>query len=440
VRLAIGIPTRNRRDLAMAAVASVVRSATPDVAAVLSDNSTGDEGLEPLRELCARHFEAVSYVRPPAPLPMPDHWEWLWHRIRETVAPTHVAYLTDRMVFLDGALADLVAIVRRHPDRVVTFRVDGVDDLTRPVELVQSQWTGRLLELDPRRLLELSSRGEYGDHLPLMLNSIAPVEVMAAVEERFGGVFRGTVSPDYGFAFRSLTVSGPILYLDRACLVHYAMARSAGISYLRARPNGAARDFERSLISPRFGATPEPQFETISNAVFQEYCLAREQAGADLLPPLDMRGYLAQNAISASRMEDPEWRRRTEDLLRRHGWTRRRRMQRAIGAGFAIARYFVRHPTALARSVKRQLWDRPPGTPAARLLPRLGLDARIRNDLRFDDAQSAIAHAEAHPRRRTSYAWHLEPLRRSGAILEVHESPGPSPASRPLGDRPEAAA
>ncbi|HEX2086573.1 MAG TPA: glycosyltransferase [Solirubrobacteraceae bacterium] len=437
MRLAIGIPTRNRRDLAMAAVESVVSSARREVAVVVSDNSTDDHDLEPLRELCARH-DGVSYVRPPEPLAMPDHWEWLWHRIREAADPTHVAYLTDRMVFTPGALPDLLAIVERHPDRVLSYREDRIDDLTTPVQLVQSQWTGQLLELDPRRLIELSSRGDYGDHLPRMLNSIAPVEVVDAVEERFGDVFR-TVSPDYGFAFRSLTVSGPILYLDRGCLIHYGMLRSAGISYLRARPNDAARDFERRLTSERFGATPEPRLETIGNAIYQEYCLAREQAGPEWFPPVDLESYLAVNAISATRMEDPEWRRRTEALLRERGWTRRRRAQRAAAHALRIASYFARHPTAFARSVKRQLWDRPPGTPAARLLPRLGIDPRIRDDLRFDDVRSAIAYAGAHPRRRTPYAWHLEPLRRGGAILSAAEPPEPAAAERPVRS-PEGAA
>jgi hypothetical protein len=374
---------------------------------------------------------------------MPAHWEWLWQLVRREVAPTHLTYLTDRMVFTAGAIAELMEIVDREPDRVLSYRHDRVEDMTTPVELVQSQWTGQLLELDARKLIEMSSRAGYGDHLPRMLNSIAPVATLTAIEERFGNVFR-SISPDYCFAFRCLATRDTILYLDRSCLIQWGMSRSSGITYMAGRPNEDAARFKAELSVPRFGSTPEPAFETATNAIFQEYCAIREEVGGDRFPPVDWRSYLTDNAISIDRVEDPEWRTRNQALLRRRGWTRVNSARHVLRQSASMAAYFIRHPQALGRSLKRQLWDRPPGTPAAFLLPRVGLNPRIRDELRFDSAAKAIAYANAHPRARTRYAWHLHQLRRAGAIVrELPATPRPNEPQRRSGapevsSRPEA--
>jgi hypothetical protein len=271
-------------------------------------------------------------------------------------------------------------------------------------------------------VLRLAARGEWGDHLPLMLNCIAPLTAITAVEQRFGSVF-APVAPDYRFAYRCLATFDTILYLDQACLIHYGMSRSAGISYMRGKPNEAAQRFERELSVERYGATPEPGFETNSNAIFQEYCSVRAEEGGQSLPPLDWPSYLDLNARSATIIEDPDWRARMEEVLSRHGWSRRRAARFELGRAAAICGYFARHPDAFARSLKRQLLERPPGTPLALLLARRRIDPRVRDELQFDSAAEAIAHAEAHPRARTSSAWHVHRLQRGGAIVRSYPPP-----------------
>jgi hypothetical protein len=401
----------------MTSIASVVRCGLPGVSVVVSDNSTNPDEKDRLREFCkGQPTDVVRYVEPPESLAMPAHWEWLWHTIETTVSPSHVSYLTDRLVFTAGALEELVGVVADNPDSVVSYHWDHVKDLTTPVELVQTPWTGQLLELDCRRLIELSSRGLIGNYLPRLMTCIAPVGVLATIERGFGNVFE-SVSPDYRFAYRCLAVCDSILYLDRACLMEQGMDRSAGASFLRGNLNEDAADFVRELTVERFGATPEPRFEAGANAVFQEYCCVRAELGGDRFPSVDWRGYLTANAISVDRIAEPEWRARMQELLRSHGWRRRDSVRHAAGTTLRMAEYLVRHPGALMRTIKRQLLDRPPGSAAAFLLPRLGIDPRIRDELRFDSAAQAIAHAEAHPRARTPHAFHVHRLARAGAIV-----------------------
>jgi hypothetical protein len=423
VRLAVGIPTRNRADLAMAAVDSVLRARDPGVTVVVSDNSTRVADRDRLAEFCAgQPTGAVEYVRPPESLEMSAHWEWLLSVMRERVDPTHVSYVTDRMVFTAGALTELMEIVASEPSRVLSYHHDRVHDVDSPVELVQTQWTGQLLELDTRRLIELSSRGGWGDYLPRMLNSIAPIATVEAIERAYGNVFL-SVSPDYCFAYRCLATCDTILYRDRACLIEYGMARSAGISYARGRLSEDAARFRRELSVPRFGATPDPAFETVANAIWQEYCTARNETGGDRFPSVDSRHYLTTHAISVDRMDESEWRAHARELLRRRGWTRWHSARHVLSQTLAIAGYFIRHPGAFLRSVKRQVWDRPPGTPLASLLSRAGLNPRVREDLKFASAAAAIAYADAHPRARTPYAWHVHRLSRAGAIVRRFQSP-----------------
>ena len=406
----------------MASVTSVVRSGVADVTVVVSDNSTNSEEKERLRDFCAgQPAELVQYVEPPESLAMPAHWEWLWHRIEETISPSHVSYLTDRLVFTAGSLAELAGVVADDPDRVVSYHWDHVNDLATPVELVQTPWTGQLFELDCRRLAELSSRGSAGNYLPRLMTCVAPTGVVSTIERRFGNVF-GSVAPDYRFAYRCLAVCDSILYLDRACVIEQGMARSAGGNYVRGNVNEDAADFIRQLSVPRFDATPEPGFETTANAIFQEYCSVREEAGGDGFPPPDRRGYLTANAIAADRIQDPEWRARTQELLSARGWTRWDGARHAAGLTLRMAAYLIRHPAALARAIRRQLWDRPPGTAAGTLLARLGIDPPTRDDLTFASAAEAIAHADAHPRRPTPQAWHVHELARARAIVSVRRT------------------
>jgi hypothetical protein len=212
-------------------------------------------------------------------------------------------------------------------------------------------------------------------------------------------------------------VCDSVLYLDRACVLEHGMARSAGINYLRGRVNQDAERFVRDLTRPRFTAVPEPGFETNANAIFDEYCGVRDELGGDRLPAPDRRGYLAANMVAATRIEEPEWRARQEQLLASHGWTRRDRARYAGGTAARMAAYFAAHPSALARTLKRQLWERPPRSASALLLARLGRAVPARDELRFGSAAEAIEYAGAHPRAPQRHAFHVHELERAGAVL-----------------------
>jgi glycosyltransferase involved in cell wall biosynthesis len=104
VRLAVVIPTRNRAELAINALRSVLAESSPAVHVVVSDNSTALEEAEKLSRFCTElGADQVRYIRPPHPQGMSDHWQWALEQARGQSESTHFTYLTDRMVFRPGA-------------------------------------------------------------------------------------------------------------------------------------------------------------------------------------------------------------------------------------------------------------------------------------------------------------------------------------------------
>jgi hypothetical protein len=278
----------------------------------------------------------------------------------------------------------------------VSYHFDTVLDLAVPVELVQTPWTGRVYELECAKLADLSSRGDFGGYLPRLMNCVAPIALGEEIRRRFGDLF-GPIAPDYRFAYRCLAVRDTIVYLDRACVIEHGLARSAGTSFRRGMLNEDARRFAREVTADRFGATPEPAFETNANAIFQEYCAVRDEVGGEGFPAPDRASYLAAHAVSVARIEDPERRARMERLLERQGWTRGRAARRSTGLAIRMAAYLLARPRRLGRALARRL---------------------RRPHLTFPSDRDAIAYADRHPRPATPDAWHVHVLRRAGAVAE----------------------
>ena len=116
VGMVVVVPTRNRTQLAMNAVRSVLEQAVGNVAVMISDNSTVDSELDDLAAFCAGLSDArVRYVRPPEPLAMPDHWDWAVEQALASYSANHFVYLTDRMMIRNGGLQEMVDLAALYP-------------------------------------------------------------------------------------------------------------------------------------------------------------------------------------------------------------------------------------------------------------------------------------------------------------------------------------
>jgi hypothetical protein len=416
-RLIVVCPTRNRPDLVRQTITSVTDQRAPDVELIVSDNSSDAAAAAEGERLCASR-PGVTYVRPD-PLPMAAHWEWALSQARERFPDaSHVTYVTDRTLMRPDSLAFITTHLRAHPDTILSYNEDMVDDWTVPVELHQYEWTGDVYEVDAPHLLALSSRAVLPPMIPRMLNCVVPIEVFDRVREHFGVVFQ-SVAPDFAFAYRALALVDTIHYADRSLLIHHALGRSNGASYARGIESKDSADFLAQLPRGMNELSPVPDLRTSTNPVYHEYNLVRSQAGSreSRFPPIDRSRYFAAMAADVAQIEDPQVRGAMRYVLQREGWSRPRLAAARGRALAANAAAHAQHPAQLVRRAMRQALLHPWSRPLARAATRVGVDVDTSVVSRYPDTESAIAAALDAPRAPSKEPVHLRAYFQGGATL-----------------------
>ena len=398
---AMVVPTRNRVDLARAAVPSLLRQeGAGDLRVVVSDNSTDPAQVEALRTwIDGLGDERVRYVRPPEPLPMTAHWEWAVGQALADDDVERVGILTDRMIFRSGMLAPVVEAARAAPHTLVSYTMDRLNDWLDPPVLEQEEWSGRVVEIDSAHLLGLAAqRAVLPGCLPRMLNCVVPRAVFDAVRARFGSVFE-SVSPDYAFAFRSLVVLDSIRFVDASCMVSYGHTRSNGMSIARGVASPDAHDFKANLEAGGMNAaTPIPELQTVRNAVYNEYCFVRAEARTDKTPPLRRSAYLAAINQDLGLVDNDDLRRETIAILQREGWVWRGARGRFLADSvLRLMRWFGRRPGALLERAALVLSVTPPGRRVFGVLRGLGIAPPEKARPSFESTADALAYADANP-------------------------------------------
>jgi glycosyltransferase involved in cell wall biosynthesis len=317
VTIAAIIPTRNRASLAIAAVKSLLAQEL-SIEIFVSDNSSDPE---PLREFC-RTEPRVRYLRPPADLSMPAHWDWAIRQVMELSSASHFTVHYDRKISKPGIWTDLAAAVSRSPDVLLSFSLDAITHVPPPLRLWQTPWSGKTFSIRTERVARLVVRGNVAvisNALPLLSNCIVPRAVFDAIVQRFGDVC-DTIAPDSSFMSRYLALYDHYIHFDRAAGILYGSTRSSGMGYLR----GTGGDFgdyrKRWDGRPWLHAAPIPGISLGGNILFHEYELVRRETG-DRLPPLDPGGVMDDLSEGLRWIEDPELKTDLCRILREHGWS-----------------------------------------------------------------------------------------------------------------------
>lgn len=317
------VPTRNRAQLAMNAVRSVLDQPVDDVRILVSDNSTAERDREELASFCASLGDPrLRYVRPPQSLAMPAHWNWVIEYALSEYNAAHFTYLTDRMMFRAAGLKEILDLAALYPDQVITYNHDRICDDAKPIRVEQYQVTEKLLEVESQRLIRLSAEAVFHHAVPRMLNCLAPRRVFTTLRERFGNVF-SSIAPDFNFCFRVLDLENSILFYDKSPLFHYALDRSNGASATRGESTPDTNDFEANLPvdnSIRNYATPIPSLITSTNAAFNEYLIYKQETGSSRFGEIDLQKYLRANATEITEVRDPQLRAELHALVVQHGY------------------------------------------------------------------------------------------------------------------------
>ncbi len=316
VRIAVVVPTRNRRRLAMNAIRSL-RDRQGELEIYLSDNSPAEDGL---RSFCAR--KGVTYLRPPGELAMPAHWDWAIRRMMECSDATHFAIQYDRKISARGAWRPLADIAARWPDQLISFPADTVLVEPPPRRLWQAPWTGKTYAVKTRIMAQVLARGALptlGQTLPVMSNCLMPRAVLQAVLERFGTVCDSSV-PDSAFLWRFLALHDSLIFYDRPHGVIYSHELSNGQAYQRQHGSTFADYMRLHGGAGWLDLAPIPGLNLGQNVLYHEYELARRVVG-DRLPPLDRAGVLNHLAEGLLWVDGEEIRDEFRKILRAEGWT-----------------------------------------------------------------------------------------------------------------------
>jgi hypothetical protein len=246
---------------------------------------------------------------------MPKHWEWAMDQALDDPRITHVAYLSDRMLFKKGALRKFTSVIAAHPNRLISYNIDSVMDWDYPIKIRRETWTGKVLAIDTAELGALSGRSVFPPCLPRMVNCVAPRSLLESMRARFSNLF-SSIAPDYYFAYLYLAHEERLAFLDESLLVHYALHRSNGHSMAQGLMSDDYRDFIENL-----GGTfvlrgmPLPDLLTGGNVMLNEYCIVREQTHSPKLPAIDHQAYLNYLLLDVGNLKDAEARERARSFL-----------------------------------------------------------------------------------------------------------------------------
>lgn len=292
-RFSIVIPTRNRPDLAAAALASVAWQDEEDCEIILSDNSTEPASVAQGRAAAERLKDdrRVRYIRPPAPLEMPDHWEFA----TKHAGGDYLLILTDRFVMRPGTLAILKRLIEDQPGgppEILTWK--GEASFTANGCFVETAYAGRpRVRTTEDVLQEFASSAQWrsallgSNSLPRGLNSAVRRAIIEEARSRYGRAY-AAVSPDYTCAFHQLVLARRLVELDFPFYVGHGDA-SNGATLLR---NGVSRYTDPLGVDP-FEECPLA-IDTVMNTTIRDYLWVKRTTGADM-PPIDMVGYLLIN-------------------------------------------------------------------------------------------------------------------------------------------------
>jgi glycosyltransferase involved in cell wall biosynthesis len=318
IRIAAVIPTRNRADLAMEAVHSLVAQQC-GIEIFVCDNSNSPD---PLSAFCeSLRARGVRYVRPPRVLSMPDNWELGLRTALAQSDATHFTVHYDRKVSRPGGWRPLREMCEQWPDDVLTFAADFVTHHPPPLRVWQAPWTGRAFSIDCGHVAELMARGNVGliSHaIPILSNCLIPRQVLERISDTFGSLCNST-GPDSCFMWRFLALAGRYLHLDAPLGIFHAARRGTGMGYVRNK-GGDFPDFMKTFGDrPWIDAAPLPGANIGQNLLYHEHALARRVVG-DRLPALDMPAVLDDLASSLAWVADRRVKAQLVARLRARGW------------------------------------------------------------------------------------------------------------------------
>jgi glycosyltransferase involved in cell wall biosynthesis len=214
------IPTRNRADLLLSAVTSVLNQTFSDYELIVSDNSDDTAANQNLLQ-SLNNWEAnlrCSYIRPENYMLMPDHWEFCTNY----ASGVYVVILTDRFVMRPSALEVLAERIKSAPNKepdIILWNVQSEFSDQSGIQHTQ-RFAGKSESIDSKLILDQFASfsswkdgSTYFNKLPRGMNSVYRRSLASEIKMKHGRMFP-PLSPDYSSAFLFLAYAKDVLYID----------------------------------------------------------------------------------------------------------------------------------------------------------------------------------------------------------------------------------
>lgn len=270
--LSIVIPTRNRPQLALKAIQSVIQDQQSDIELVVSDNSDKEDAGILHTMVSEIPDQRIKYFRPDNVMSMAEHWEWA---VRHAQGQ-YVSILSDRSVYKTSALDLIRNVIVAEKPQVVSFIWDSLRGLEAPYRYKQKDHSKKIFKFESRFLLEIASRSIVSAVFPRFLNSFIARDLLEKVLARSDKV-KNCLAPDFGFCFRFLDLTDSIHFFDYPAFIVYGSEVSNGYAYSRNTRSTTIQDFyaraapEIEMFAPIHTLRPIP-----FNIELLEYNLVKE--------------------------------------------------------------------------------------------------------------------------------------------------------------------
>jgi hypothetical protein len=259
VRFSVVIPTQDRAKLLSVAVKHAMQLDHPDFEVIVSDNATTAERQRMTLEAVREHLDAPNFriVQPPGVLSPPEHFEFALEHARGD----YVAYLTDKMVVLPHALADVDAVIRASGAEIVNWACaayyladphspSGAGNLVEEFEFLN----GQPEEYDPIAALRFKASGAVPRNkqgtrdyvLGKLVFGCYSRKLIERIRARSGTVFGGATH-DYSAMSQALSLAGTCVMLNAYEAIFLSLPRDQSLGSATATEPQRALQYYRTF-------------------------------------------------------------------------------------------------------------------------------------------------------------------------------------------------
>ena len=291
--VSIVIPTKDRQNIIIETVLSVLNQNYNKDDLIISDNSI-DRNLTIEKLNSIKYFSLgrnFKYVYPPQAMGMAEHWQFA----SEFANGKYIIILTDRFAMRPSALKTIFSNIDKSglKEQIIVWPVKSNYNSITQLETTP-EFDGRVRHISSKDLLKKlcdcsgwADGQTYFNNLPRALNCMFSSEIAEKIRNKHGKLFF-PLSPDYTFAFLAMAYTDGISYIDKPLYISHGN-ESNGLRAMLSE----SRQFDSSIIQTNNTLL---DIDTIFNTLIKDFFQIKKLVGEKYQDTnIDIKGYFLSN-------------------------------------------------------------------------------------------------------------------------------------------------